>query len=245
MNTNESNFSDHGNFKQFDAAHLKRRGFLGTISAGAMTVGLSMLKPLKVVAEKSSEFSLPEGDPDKWFNQIKGKHRMMFDVKETFANPILPFLWPRVFLMTNNSTGTPDKDCGVVVVLRHEGIPYAFNSDLWDKYKFGEVFKINAPGTSTPQTKNPFWKPAPGTFMMPDGSELALGINQLQDNGVMICVCNAATKVFSAVTAAQMKKPADEVYKEWIAAVLPGIEVVPSGVWAVGRAQEHGCAYCG
>jgi len=26
--------------------------------------------------------------------------------------------------------------------------------------------------------------------------------------------------------------------------VLPGIEVVPSGVWAVGRAQEHHCAYC-
>jgi intracellular sulfur oxidation DsrE/DsrF family protein len=27
------------------------------------------------------------------------------------------------------------------------------------------------------------------------------------------------------------------------AAVLPGVKVVPSGVWAVGRAQEHGCQY--
>ena len=34
------------------------------------------------------------------------------------------------------------------------------------------------------------------------------------------------------------------VKKEWVAGVLPGIQVVPSGVWAVGRAQEHGCAYC-
>jgi len=25
---------------------------------------------------------------------------------------------------------------------------------------------------------------------------------------------------------------------------LPGIQPVPSGVWAIGRAQEHGCAYC-
>jgi intracellular sulfur oxidation DsrE/DsrF family protein len=28
------------------------------------------------------------------------------------------------------------------------------------------------------------------------------------------------------------------------AGLLPGIQIVPSGVWAVGRAQEHGCQYC-
>jgi intracellular sulfur oxidation DsrE/DsrF family protein len=26
--------------------------------------------------------------------------------------------------------------------------------------------------------------------------------------------------------------------------LLPGVQVVPSGVWAVGRAQEKGCGYC-
>jgi len=26
--------------------------------------------------------------------------------------------------------------------------------------------------------------------------------------------------------------------------LFPGIQVVPSGVMAVGRAQEHGCTYC-
>jgi hypothetical protein len=34
-----------------------------------------------------------------------------------------------------------------------------------------------------------------------------------------------------------------EVKKDWVAGVLPGIPLMPSGVWAVGRAQEHGCAY--
>jgi intracellular sulfur oxidation DsrE/DsrF family protein len=37
---------------------------------------------------------------------------------------------------------------------------------------------------------------------------------------------------------------ADEVYKDFMGGILPGVQVVPSGVWAVGRAQEHGCAYC-
>jgi len=37
---------------------------------------------------------------------------------------------------------------------------------------------------------------------------------------------------------------ADDIRKDWLAAVIPGIQVVPSGVWAVNRAQEHGCTYC-
>ncbi len=244
MFTNESITQKNENLSQsIEKAGLKRRGFLGTISAGALAVGLSMLKPLAVAAEKSSELYSPE-DPDKWFDQLKGKHRIVFDIKETFANPLFPFVWPRVFLMTNSATGTPEKECGVVMVLRHEGIPYAMDSNLWEKYKLGEVFKINDAETKSPQTKNPFWKPAPGTFKAPGVGEVSIGINELQDNGVMLCVCNAAITVFSAVVAGQMNMTADAVYKDWIAGVLPGIEVVPSGVWAVGRAQEHGCAYC-
>lgn len=243
MTTNGFNIKSNESLIQSSGTGLKRRGFLGTISAGALAIGFSMLKPLAVAAERSTELYSPQ-DPDKWFTKIKGKHRIVFDIKEHFTNPILPFLWPRVFLMTNNATGTPEKDCGVVVVLRHEAIPYAMDSHLWEKYKLGEMYKINVHGTNNPQTKNPFWKPAPGTFIMPDGSELALGINELQDNGVMLCVCNAALTVFSAVAAKQMNMAADEVYKEWVAGLIPGIQLVPSGVWAVGRAQEHGCTYC-
>jgi intracellular sulfur oxidation DsrE/DsrF family protein len=40
-----------------------------------------------------------------------------------------------------------------------------------------------------------------------------------------------------------MKMDAAEVKKEWVAGLLPGIQVVPSGVWAIGRAQERGCGY--
>ncbi len=226
-----------------DRTGLKRRGFLGTISAGAFALGFSILKPLAVAAEKTSEFYSSE-EPDKWFNQIKGKHRIVFDIKEPYDNPVLPFVWPRVFLMTNSVTGTPEKACSVVMVLRHEAIPFALDSNLWEKYKLGEVFKINNAESNSPQTKNPYWKPAQGTFKAPGIGEVSIGINELQDSGVMFCVCNAALTVYSAAVAGQKNMPAEEVYKEWTAGVLPGIQIVPSGVWAVGRAQEHGCAYC-
>ena len=41
-----------------------------------------------------------------------------------------------------------------------------------------------------------------------------------------------------------MKMDAAEVKKDWVSGLLPGIQVVPSGVLAVNRAQEHGCTYC-
>ncbi len=44
--------------------------------------------------------------------------------------------------------------------------------------------------------------------------------------------------------AKEMKMDAAEVKKEWIAGILPGIQLVPSGVLAVNRGQEHGCTYC-
>jgi len=181
-------------------------------------------------------------DPDAWFNQVKGKHRMVFDV--TQPHEIFPFAWPRVFTLTNAATGTPEKDCSVVVILRHDAIGYAFEDGLWAKYKFGEHFKANDPQTKAPAVRNPFWKPKPGDFKVPGIGPVAIGINELQDSGVMFCVCDMAITVYSAVMAQELGVEAASVKKEWLAGVLPGIQVVPSGVWAVGRAQEHGCAYC-
>jgi hypothetical protein len=50
--------------------------------------------------------------------------------------------------------------------------------------------------------------------------------------------------VYSAIAAGKMNQKPEDVLKEWKAGLLPGITVVPSGVWAVGRAQENKCAYC-
>jgi hypothetical protein len=220
-----------------------RRSFLGSIATGAAAISMATLAvPIPLQANKP--FLPPEttADPDAWFNQLKGKHRIAFDV--TRPHEIFPFAWPKIFMLTNAGTGTPEKDCNVVVVLRHDGIPYAFEDKLWVKYKFGEMFKADDPLTKAPAVRNPFWKPKPGDFKVPGLGNVAIGINELQDSGVMFCVCDMAITVYSAAAAEKMSLDAAEVKKEWLAGVLPGVQVVPSGVWAVGRAQEHGCSYC-
>jgi intracellular sulfur oxidation DsrE/DsrF family protein len=237
-----------------------RRQFLSKLTAGAATMGMvSLFTPFQqlqaTVSGDHPAHTAPSptgafgtagttvaGEADEWFKKVKGRHRIIFDVPG--PNDLMPFAWPRVFLLTNQATGSAASDCGIVVVLRHNGIPYAFNSDIWAKYNFGEVFKANDPATKKPSMRNPFWKPAKGDFKVPGLGEVEIGINELQDSGVMFCVCDVAMTVFSAALAEGMKMDPADVKKEWMSGLLPGIQVVPSGIWGVGRAQEHGCSYC-
>lgn len=222
-----------------------RRKFLQTIASSTAALGIaSVISPFQQVqAGVLSHTDNPDPSPDEWFNKLSGKkHKIVFDATE--PHEVLPFAWPKVFGLTNSATGTPFKDCGIVVILRHGAIGYAFPDAMWSKYNFGEMFKADDPKTKKPSTRNPFWQPKPGDFKIPGIGEVQIGINELQADGVMFCVCNMAMTVYSAVAADMTKQNAADVLKEWTNNVLPGIQIVPSGVWAVGRAQEHGCAYC-
>ena len=40
-----------------------------------------------------------------------------------------------------------------------------------------------------------------------------------------------------------MSLDSNDVYNDMVNGVLPGVQLVPSGVWALGRAQQNGCGY--
>jgi intracellular sulfur oxidation DsrE/DsrF family protein len=220
-----------------------RRAFIGTLATGAAAMSFAGLAaPLQTMAKENTQFTTDD-DPDAWFKKLDSKkHKIVFDVTEPHG--VFPFAWPRVFLVTNGMTGTTEKDAGVVVVLRHSAIPYAMDHSLWTKYKFGEMFKVTDDKTNTSALRNAFWKPGKDDFQVPGLGSIAIGINELQESGVMFCVCNMALTVYSAAAAQMGNLKHEDVLNEWKKALLPGIQVVPSGVWAVGRAQEHGCGYC-
>jgi len=218
-----------------------RRRFLGNIANGAAAMGLATFAgTIQDLHASPLSSNTNPNDPEQVFKNLKGKHRIVYDVPEAVG--IFPFVWSRIFLLTNMATGTAEKDNNVVVVLRHTGIPYAFEDRLWAKYNLGEFFKV-ANEQKTPLTRNPFWKPAKGTYKVPGFGVVDIGINELQDSGVQFVVCNAALTVYSAAYAEQYKMDAAAVKKDWESGVLPGITIVPAGVWALGRAQENKCAY--
>lgn len=220
-----------------------RRTFLNRLAFGIAFLGAGKILYSNKPSAESPVFAGETLHPkEEWFKQIKGKHRMVFDVPQ--PHHIYPFAWPRVFLMTNEQTGTPISDSSVVVVLRHSAIGYAMDSSLWKKYNLGEVFEADDPLTKKPSTRNPFWKPGAEDFKVPGVGAVQIGINDLQSMGVMFCVCEMAIKVYSSIVAEKTGGNGEEIRKEWIAGLLPGIHSVPSGLWALTRAQEHGCSYC-
>lgn len=212
-----------------------RRKFIGQVVAGT-AAGLSTFTVPFV--SKGAMHGITNGDPDAWFKKAKGKHRIVYDAPE--PNGGLPIIWSWVFYVTNNNTQTQDTDMTAMVVLRHNAIPLAMQDEVWQKYKLGEMFKITDNTTNAPSVRNPYYTPGDGDFPLP-GID---GIRRLQERGAMFCVCDMALTVYSQFAARAAGLDPANVKKDWVNGLHEGIQVVPSGVWAIGRAQEHNFAYC-
>lgn len=219
-----------------------RRGFLGRVAATAAAFGLGQLVPGRLAGQ---EYASTPGDAGAqqdpavtaWLNRIKGKYRQVYDMREPHDG--LGFAWARVFYLSNQETGVADADTTVAIVLRHSAIPFAMVDEAWAKYKLGEVMGINDPATSAPSLRNFLYKAPADKLPIP-----GMGIDQLLAAGTLMGVCNMAIKFYAGQLASKMNMTADQIAQEWRAAVIPGIQVVPSGVWAVNRTQQRGCTYC-
>jgi intracellular sulfur oxidation DsrE/DsrF family protein len=69
-------------------------------------------------------------------------------------------------------------------------------------------------------------------------------LDKLITRGVRVAACAMALHFQSMRVAQAAGLEHETVKKDWLAAVLPGIQVVPSGVLAVNGAQSKGCSYC-
>jgi hypothetical protein len=213
--------ADHGVEPESDIPH--RRNFFGRIAA---------LSAFGIFGVGAARAQTGAADGPDWPGQLKGRHKQVFDVYG--INDGFPLGFANNFITPN----TPPM-ATAVMVFRHQGLPYALNSAMWAKYKVGETFKINDPETKMPAVKNPWWQPKPGVLGNPEAA-----LDRLAAKGTVMGVCGVAMRGQSARLASNAGVTAEEALKEWTANLIPGVTVVPSGTWAVNRAQEAGCTYC-
>ncbi|HEU6451950.1 MAG TPA: twin-arginine translocation signal domain-containing protein [Gemmatimonadaceae bacterium] len=216
-----------------------RRGFLARLAAGSVALGLGAIpSPLRAASAEGAKGRVGGvTGPDEWLDGVKGKHRQVLDAVS--VNNGMSLIWSMVFLNTHNQASElADKDLSAVTVLRHEAIPIAYTDPIWKKYKLGEAYHIMDPATKKPAERNPFFHPKKGELFLP-----GMEVETLLGRGVIFGVCNLATTVYSGMRADAIGVPKEEAYKEWVAALIPGMTLVPSGIWAVNNAQEHGCSY--
>ena len=215
-----------------------RRKFISKL-AGGTAVGLTaMAYPFQSFTKGNPMIPVASvKDAEEWIKKAKGSHRTVFDAPE--PNGGFPFIWTWVFYTTNNTSGTPDNDMTGMVVLRHNGMPFAMEDRLWKKYNLGENFGI-LDSNKKPMQRNPYYNPQEGDYPFP-GID---GIKRLQERGAMFCVCDMALTVYSTMIANKSNLDPANVKEDWVSGIHKDIQIVPSGVWAVGRAQENGFGYC-
>ncbi len=213
-----------------------RRGFLGRLAAGAVALAAGGLVTKTEAQPRSRTDSLWD---DSWLKRIKGDRRQVFDAME--INSGFPLVMAYIWMQSNHDADKIEmKDLSAVVVLRHGAIAMAMNTTIWAKYKLGETYKIMDPLTTQPATRNVF-----GTamgFPIPIAPNAA--IDKMVAAGVIFCACSVALSVTSAAMAEKGGVTKEVALQEWTAGLMPGITVVPSGVFAVGRAQDKECRYC-
>jgi intracellular sulfur oxidation DsrE/DsrF family protein len=200
-----------------------RRGFFTRI-AGVMALGAAAFVPTAPHAETDAE------DGPDWPGKLSGRHKQVVDAYE--INEGFPLAFVLNFL-------EPNKSATGVIILRHEAFPLALNHAMWEKYKIGEAEKINDPETKAAAVKNPYFEPKPGVLRNDKTA-----IDKLLARGTVFGACNLALRGHARRLAKNAGVTADEAAKEFAANVIPGITVIPSGVWGVNRAQEAGCSYC-
>ena len=216
-----------------------RRAFLTQLATGSAALAAGGLAThFTAGAAQAESPASPDGYSEAWLGRLTGKHRQFFDAMTVNGGFALAFAMN--FLNSNNDTyKLPDSNLSAVVGMRHFSIPMAFTDDIWARYKLGEFFQIMDPATKTPSTRNFLYHPHDGDVPFP-----GMAIDKLVARGVQITCCNVALSVISGMTSKNAGVTPDVAKKEWVAGLIPGVVLVPSGVLAVNRAQEKGCTYC-
>lgn len=209
-----------------------RRGFMSTVLVGATAFGLSsLIAPVKILGA-TKNISPEVNDAEKWFEQVKGKHKMVFDVPK--HNDGRAIGWALALMDTYKELGTPDSELSIVLIFRAGGTPLAIADPLWLKYELSKRIEMKDPVTKVYAKKNLFAKCK---------TEEDDCLELFQKRGGLVGVCNHAIEGMAKGFAKKKKLKEEDVIKEFKDNLLPGIQLMPSGIWAINRAQELGCAF--
>lgn len=174
---------------------------------------------------------------DTWLKGLNGKHGQVFDTPDPGVG--IPLVHIMNYYDTyNKAYGVPDSDLDAVLTFYGGATLLGINDAMWAKYKIGEFTKMNGPD-GQPATANP-WRSAP---VILGGPIPAASIEALQKRGVTTILCNNALGVVSGLLAKARGLDSNVVYEDLKANMLPGVELVPGMVIAIGQAQKKGLTY--
>lgn len=179
-----------------------------------------------------------------WTDRLSsgGAHQQVFDAPEISEGTALHMA--RMFYVNYKDVyNTPEADLRAVLVFRHEAIPVVLGDAIWAHYPYlgKKLTKLKDPTTGEWTQRNPFLNAKADdkhALIWPDG-----GLDNLISRGAIVLACNLAFTGFANRVAERTKQSKDTVHEEFKAALVPGVTLVPSGIFGVIRAEQGGCSY--
>ncbi|MCU0621766.1 MAG: hypothetical protein MUC69_09705 [Gemmatimonadales bacterium] len=237
---------------QDDPSQLPRRRAIGHLVGGSLAaaIGLRPEPPLPAAPPDLEHLAAirhgvaPVMVPDmSWLQRIDRPRRAVFDCAEIEEGVALHHV--RVALAHYAEVEhTTDADWSVVLTIRHAAVPMLLNDAMWAKYPFlGRSTELKDPASGKRPARNPFLNAnvRPDDrygLIWPDG-----GLDTLVRRGVIVLACGMALRRLAGELARDTKRDRDAVHEEVLANLLPGVYVLPSGIFATLRAEEAGCRY--
>ena len=214
-----------------------RRSFIAALALGTTTSAFPLLKEIETLDLNLDTNDDEISDAKDWVSKVKGSKKIVYD--GTSFNKGFPIHWNWAFYQSNIDMKVPENDITAITVFRSMGISPAFKSALWEKYALGEFFSVSDPKTGKPSIRNFTNIPQKGD--LPAGG--TVGISEMLEKGSLFCVCGIATKIISSIIAKRKGLDPDKVFQDFKDHIIEGIQIVPTGVWALGEVQAKGCGY--
>ena len=225
---------------------LARRSFLSRIVAGAGAFGAAFggasIAQAQSAPAAGSAFQPSRHAEDDWYDQTSATHRFFYDTTSPGGFGQSLFFARNYFVASAGTYKLSDADVAQVICVRHESTSFAFTDAMWVKY--GAALSERSGHFVDPKTKQ---VPTTNVYMAGGyGDALRNGnvtIDQLMKRGVRLAVCALATHAAAQVAAQKTGGNVDEIFKELTDNLVPNGRMVPAGIVAVNRAQEHGYSF--
>ncbi|MDZ4673582.1 MAG: hypothetical protein SGI84_03945 [Gemmatimonadota bacterium] len=222
-----------------------RRQFVGRVLGGAAAMAAAPLISLSeaaAMAQITAPGSAPQQDAwdMSWVDRVKGDHRMVFDSPEISEG--LGMTQVRSWMAgTAEVYGVKDDQMTAVLVIRHAGVPMVMGDSWWDKYELGKAYTLKDPTSGEDARRNPYINYKEGDRHITTWPDA--GLDTLIGRGVIVLACHLALRNRASGFARRDGRAAADVYAEMRASLVPGVTVMPNGIFAVGRAQQAGCGF--
>lgn len=215
------------------------------IGAGALAAGAGLVASATTARAQDTaggRWTPSFEEKDAWMDIPGTRHRMVYDTISADAFGEALFYAKNYYVANESGYGLKPETLGVIVIARHMSTPLAYSDAAWAKYGagFAKMMQLEGANAELAKTRNPMFTAKKGEDQ---GMQAGANISALAAKGMRFAVCGMATAFIAQAMAKDAGMSADALEADLKANLVPGAVIVPAGIVAVERAQQHGYAF--